>query len=1167
MATSVFQIKVNDKGSEKLKEFAETHKMTMSQVVASSNKAKKAVGGLGNTIKTAFVMGSVYDAINRFKMMLTGATESVLNFEHGLRTIGAITKASDFEIDALSESARQLGIDTEQSSDSIMQMALTYKRMGREVKDIPDFLQTTADLVTITGQESEILTGILHTTMNMFDASSESAREYADVLQNTVSNSSTNFVALGEGMAQAGVYGHDLGLSVINVSALLGKLSDVGIMSGAGGTALKNIFLSLTKQTDTMKKKLHELNKDGTYEVKSIQKLLSDLKDISTEEELSKMFNLRGLIGAKTISKLFEEVIDETGNSVGALERKLKEGAVSTAKAGEDIRKAWINQLKAIPSEVQNVLIEVSQAYADFTDIDETPFSILNESLTELAQNLHDNPADFENFFKLMDDLLIVVNNLTKLFIGLGRGFLIFTNLPRWTRNIGLMSGALVLFRGHLIKTETTLKAFAMSNPLGIALTVVSTTYVAIDSYLDRWDKRMNESMRLMGDFSKEAMTLLNKPLDNTISQVSQLISNEDIKEKISERAKYRKKVLYAEKGFKEQLRKIQEENTRYENEGGSKKGHKALIKHLENEHKKYFRVYRKYLRELNTFDKENLGFRGGTKLEIDESDLLNNFKVSTIKVKKILSQALKEAGQHKNAYDVLWEDFLDKQKSKGIHKGLANYDDTLEFLSKIRRRFVKEKEEIKKVTKDDGKLNVDLTQKISGAGDGSELEKAVAKYKNIVLGYSDELKNALKDVGVTNLFDKGAITEIEKSAKTYALAVEKVSIAYSKVEDKDIVAKIKNVNSNMKSLGKSFKDTDSIEQFIGQYDSLIKNLDELASKGSKLKSKDGLESMLEGTYFKTALDGFKKNWEKAVGISESAIKRMGEYDGSMFIWEESASVDKFTDSLAKLSNQAHDLGLLDLEEGIDKIIGSTMKTQLDENVETYLGYISQMIDIAGHFTDFQSFMHDRKMEEMQKEHDKQIELMDAQNEVAMKNAGENTRRQAMIASDNYKRKQLLKEQLEADRKEEFDSQKKWQIAVATMGAVQMGINAFIGTKGHPIAMALALTSATILGASQVAQIAMTKMIGGGRPQGSTSDGHSDKIPVMLSPKEYVVDPVSVDRMGGFTGVEQALDMGMSGTNKGGQVIQFITDTLVGTEEFVQDMFVKTIGLERQWRS
>lgn len=235
----------------------------------------------------------------------------------------------------LREFAQQMGATTvfsaTEAADALNYMALA----GYDAEESMQALPNVLNLAAAGGIELASASDMVTDAQSALGLSMEESAELVDKMAMTASKSNTSVEQLGQAILTVGGTAKNLAGGTTELSTALGILADNGVKGAEGGTALRNIILSLTAPTDaaadTMKKLGVEVF-DAEGNMKPLNEtfgaLNESLSKLTQEEQiqaLSDIFNKRDLKSVNALlantGERFDELSGYIDNAAGAAEQ------------------------------------------------------------------------------------------------------------------------------------------------------------------------------------------------------------------------------------------------------------------------------------------------------------------------------------------------------------------------------------------------------------------------------------------------------------------------------------------------------------------------------------------------------------------------------------------------------------------------------------------------------------------------------------------------------------------------------------------------------------------------------------------------------------------------------------------------------------------------------
>lgn len=277
----------------------------------------------------------------------------------------------------LKQAAKDAGATTQfsasQAGEALNYLALAGYDAEKAVATLPTVLNLAAAGGMELGEASDMVTD----SMSALGDKAGTVESFVDKLAKTSQKSNTSVAQLGQGILTVGGTAKVLAGGVDEMSAALGVLADNGVKSAEGGTALRNIILSLTAPTDTAAGAMKSLGLkvlDVNGNMRPLNDIFNDLNSTlitMTQGEqtqvLNKIFNKTDL---KSVSALMASTVVNTkdlSDELNALGVETEANAdminylASTFELGED-KAAFMEYA------IQEMGITIEQA-SDFYDL------------------------------------------------------------------------------------------------------------------------------------------------------------------------------------------------------------------------------------------------------------------------------------------------------------------------------------------------------------------------------------------------------------------------------------------------------------------------------------------------------------------------------------------------------------------------------------------------------------------------------------------------------------------------------------------------------------------------------------------------------------------------------------------------------------------------------
>lgn len=458
--------------------------------------AEKKVGGLKSTI-TKLGIGTAVAGIGK------AAISVGQDFEAGMSQVAATMGISsdavrrnegDFKL--LSDAAKEAGSSTQfsatQSAEALNYLALAGNDAQTSVSLLPTVLNAAAAGGLDLGYASDLITD----SMSALGLETKDTTTFVDQLTKTSQKSNTSMGQLGEAILTVGGTAKKLQGGTVELNTALGILADSGIKGADGGTALRNVILSLSAPTDTAAKELKKLGVnayDANGNFRSLDDIFIDLNkstnglsEAAKNQAFTKIFN-------KTDLKAVEALLANAGGRFDELSGAIEQ----SGGAAEETAKTMNSNLKGAITTLNSAL--EGMGIAIFEKFKEPLTKAIDAAATGI-QNL----IKAFNEGKLDKTLIAIGSALAGVvtYMGLMKGYAIATSII----SIGKSLLTAVSMVKSLSGAMAILNTVMMANPIGLIIAAIGALVAAFvylwntsDGFRNFWIELWNNIKEFTG--------------------------------------------------------------------------------------------------------------------------------------------------------------------------------------------------------------------------------------------------------------------------------------------------------------------------------------------------------------------------------------------------------------------------------------------------------------------------------------------------------------------------------------------------------------------------------------------------------------------------------------------------------------------------------------------
>ena len=315
------------------------------EIIGDDKEFKSTLGSLGTVAGSALkgAATAVAAATTAVGGLAAASVKVGSNFESsmsqvaatmGLTTADIANGSEEFEI--LAQAAKDAGATTafsaSQASEALNYLALA----GYDAQTAADALPAVLNLAAAGSMDLAYASDLATDAMAALgiEASNENLTRFGDEMAKTASKANTSVAQLGEAILTVGGTAKSLAGGTTELNAALGVLANRGIKGSEGGTALRNVILSLSAPTDKAADAMKSLRLevyDASGNMRPLNEIFKDLnasmENMSEGEKtqvLNEIFNKVDLKSAQALlagcGDEFDNLADAFANSGGAMQ-------------------------------------------------------------------------------------------------------------------------------------------------------------------------------------------------------------------------------------------------------------------------------------------------------------------------------------------------------------------------------------------------------------------------------------------------------------------------------------------------------------------------------------------------------------------------------------------------------------------------------------------------------------------------------------------------------------------------------------------------------------------------------------------------------------------------------------------------------------------------------
>jgi len=423
----------------------EKSRVALKGVEGSIKQANKALNDFRNTstgitaqlsqINNALVGFGVGFGVFQLIQGVKSAIRTIGDFEKQLSTVKAITGATGNEFNKLRENALKLGSSTKFTATEVASLQVAYGRLGFTTSEILKATEATLSLAAATDSDLAKAAEIAGSTVRGFGLDASETVRVTDVMAASFSKTALQLDSFSEAMKFVAPVAKAAGISIEEITALLGVLADAGIKGSNAGTALRRILVDLSKDGRPFQEQLKDLIGSGltlqssfdevgrvaqtallvigegenktkrlTNEFNNVEGAAKNMADVISDNLTGDIIKLESafeglILSGGSVSSVLREITQDVTKFINAI----------NGPAGEYVIK-YFKLVSTIPRETIKAFGEISQGIRDIIDGTSN-----GKTLEEFIENLRkiggaDAPNPFESLTQSFEEWVRLQN-------------------------------------------------------------------------------------------------------------------------------------------------------------------------------------------------------------------------------------------------------------------------------------------------------------------------------------------------------------------------------------------------------------------------------------------------------------------------------------------------------------------------------------------------------------------------------------------------------------------------------------------------------------------------------------------------------------------------------------------------------------------------------------
>lgn len=296
-----------------------------------------------------------------------GSIKTFTSFDDAMKQVQATMGGTEKDYEKLSKAAQDMGASTRysatESAEALNFLALAGYDTDKAIAALPKVL----NLAQAGGMDLASASDMVTDSISALGLEASDMDKFIDQMAKTSQKSNTSVSQLGEAVLTVGGTAKVLSGGTTEMNTALGLLADNGVKGAEGGTALRNVILSLTAPTEKAKKAIEDLGVDvldAEGNMRPLQDIMGDfnsqMSDMSEGEKIEALNKIFNKVDLKSVNAL----MGTTNERWDTLNGNIENSKGAAQDMAETMESGIGGSFRSLKSAVEGVAIGLGEALA-----------------------------------------------------------------------------------------------------------------------------------------------------------------------------------------------------------------------------------------------------------------------------------------------------------------------------------------------------------------------------------------------------------------------------------------------------------------------------------------------------------------------------------------------------------------------------------------------------------------------------------------------------------------------------------------------------------------------------------------------------------------------------------------------------------------------------------
>jgi TP901 family phage tail tape measure protein len=340
------------------------------------------------------------------------AVNKSMDFEAQISRVGAISDATSTDLQALRKFALDLGASTSKSASEVAAGQEALAALGFTANEIIGAMPGVISAAEASGSDMAQTAEVMASTMNIFGMEASKATDVADILAKTANVSAADLTDMQYALKYAGPPAAALGISLEELSASIGIMTNAGMKGEQAGTTLRSGLLALldpSKENAEMMENMGIQITDASGNFVGLSQLIENISSsMEGMTDTQKAANLASLVGTEAVSGMLS-LMAAGPTEIDKMTLSLENSAGASAEAAAKMKDNLKGALDELSGSVETAQISIGAAL--------TPAILkISEALKSLTEKFNSLSPNTQKFIAIGAALAAVLTGVIAVF-------------------------------------------------------------------------------------------------------------------------------------------------------------------------------------------------------------------------------------------------------------------------------------------------------------------------------------------------------------------------------------------------------------------------------------------------------------------------------------------------------------------------------------------------------------------------------------------------------------------------------------------------------------------------------------------------------------------------------------------------------------------------------